>query len=271
MSLPEVKLSMGIHVMHLFYNINRAVWAAQPGVESKNVLARVDALVAANNAACQPRITTYATVGGKADIAFILYAADAGKLAQMHRDLEAAFPVGALQRVYTYLSITELSEYASTEEDYKQMLIRGEKLEPGTEAFEKRFAEMLEKKKEYEYYRLNPELQDWELMGFYPMNKRRAGTDNWYSLDLDTRKKLMGGHARVGRKFGGRISQLITSSTGIDDWEWGVTLVAHQMDALRDIVYEMRFDEVSARYGEFGPFYINLRLSPAQIWDHLRL
>jgi chlorite dismutase len=130
---------------------------------------------------------------------------------------------------------------------------------------------MLEKKKEYEYYRLNPDLQDWELMGFYPMNKRREGGDNWYALDSDVRKKLMGGHARVGRKYGGRISQLITSSTGIDDWEWGVTLVAHQMDALRDIVYEMRFDEVSARYGEFGPFYINLRLSPAQIWDHLRL
>jgi len=164
-----------------------------------------------------------------------------------------------------------LSEYASTEEDYKQMLIRGEKLEPGTEAFDKRFAEMLEKKKEYEHYRLNPELQDWELMAFYPMSKRRQGNDNWYSLDMDARKKLMGGHARVGRKFGGRVSQLITSSTGLDDWEWGVTLVAHQMDALRDIVYEMRFDEVSARYGEFGPFYISLRLGAADIWEHLKL
>jgi chlorite dismutase len=271
MSLPEVKLSMGIHVMHLFYNINRVAWALTPVVEAKNTLARVEALVAANNAACQPRIATYATVGGKADIAFILYAADGLKLAKMHRDLEAAFPAGALQRVYSYVSITELSEYGSTEEDYKQMIIRGEKLEPGTEAFNKRFAEMLEKKKEYEYYRLNPELQDWELMSFYGMSKRREGNDNWYSLDMDARKKLMGGHARVGRKYGGRISQLITSSTGLDDWEWGVTLVAHQMDALRDIVYEMRFDEVSARYGEFGPFYVNLRLSPAQIWDHLGL
>jgi chlorite dismutase len=271
MSLPEVKLSMGIHVMHLFYNIDRVRWSQLPGGESKAALARVEALVAANNQACQPRIATYATVGGRADIAFILYAADGGKLAQMHRDLEAAFPAGTLQRVYHYLSITELSEYASTEEDYKQMLIRGEKLEPGTEAFEKRFAEMLEKKKEYEHYRLNPELQDWELMAFYPMSKRRQGNDNWYSLDMDARKKLMGGHARVGRKFGGRVSQLITSSTGLDDWEWGVTLVAHQMDALRDIVYEMRFDEVSARYGEFGPFYINLRLSAADIWEHLKL
>lgn len=271
MSLPEVKLTVGIHVMHLFYNIDRVVWSQLPGSESKNTLARIEAMVAANSAACQPRIATYATVGGRADIAFILYAADGGKLAQMHRDLENAFPAGALKRVYHYLSITELSEYASTEDDYRGMLIRGEKLTPGTPEFDKRFAEMLEKKKEYEYYRLNPELQDWEIMGFYPMSKRREGNDNWYSLDLDARKKLMGGHARVGRKFGGRVSQLITSSTGIDDWEWGVTLVAHQMDALRDIVYEMRFDEVSARYGEFGPFYINLRLAPADIWNHLHL
>src|SRR5439155_17619751 len=91
--------------------------------------------------------------------------------------------------------------------------------------------------------------------------KRRNAADNWYQLDFGTRKKLMSGHARVGRKFAGRVSQLITGSTGIDDWEWGVTLMAHQVDALKEIVYEMRFDEVSARYGEFGPFYINLRLS----------
>ena len=108
-------------------------------------------------------------------------------------------------------------------------------------------------------------------MGFYGMSKRRSGSDNWYLLDFATRKKLMAGHARVGRKFAGRVSQLITGSTGIDDWEWGVTLMAHQLDALKEIVYEMRFDEVSARYGEFGPFYVNLRLQPAALWQHLRL
>ena len=108
-------------------------------------------------------------------------------------------------------------------------------------------------------------------MAFYPMSKRRAGADNWYLLDFAARKKLMGGHARVGRKYAGRISQLITGSTGLDDWEWGVTLMAHQLDALKEIVYEMRFDEVSARYGDFGPFFVNLRLAPAELWAHLRL
>jgi chlorite dismutase len=103
------------------------------------------------------------------------------------------------------------------------------------------------------------------------MNKRRLGNENWYSLDFATRKKLMGGHARVGRKYAGRISQLITGSTGLDDWEWGVTLMAHQTDALKEIVYEMRFDEVTARFGEFGPFFVNLRLIPGDLWTHLHL
>jgi hydrogen peroxide-dependent heme synthase len=108
-------------------------------------------------------------------------------------------------------------------------------------------------------------------MAFYPMSKRRVAGDNWYSLDFATRKRLMGGHARVGRKFAGRVSQLITGSAGLDGWEWGVTLMAHQVDAVKEIVYEMRFDEVTARYGEFGPFFINLRLGPADLWKHLSL
>ena len=81
----------------------------------------------------------------------------------------------------------------------------------------------------------------------------------------------MKGHARVGRKYAGRVSQLITGSTGLDDWEWGVTLMAHQTDAIKEIVYEMRFDEVTSRFGEFGPFFINLRLAPDEIWSHLKL
>jgi chlorite dismutase len=194
------------------------------------------------------------------------------QLGAMHRELEAAFPAGTLQSVYTYLSVTELPDYVSTDDDLKRMIQHGErKLQPGTPEFEQAFAQAKERNDQYKFYRLNPELEDWEIMCFYPMNKKRSGGDNWYSLDFDTRKKLMGGHAKTGRKYAGRISQLITGSTGVDDWEWGVTLMAHQLDAVKDIVYEMRFDEVSARYGEFGPFYINLRLSPAQVWEHLKL
>lgn len=257
--------------MHLFYRIDRERWAKQPKGEAAQVRYRLETLCATNATTSHPRLVTYANIGGKADLAFMLFAAELGHLGQMHRDLEACFPPGALQKVYSYLSVTELTDYMSTDEDNRRLLTEDEKLQPGTEAYDKRWAELTKRKEDYEKYRLYPELPDWEIMCFYPMNKRRLGSDNWYSLDFTTRKKLMGGHARVGRKYAGRVSQLITGSTGLDDWEWGVTLMAHQLDAIKEIVYEMRFDEVSARYGEFGEFYINLRLQPAMLWDHLKL
>lgn len=271
MAIPVVKLTKGIHVMHLFYRIDRVRWAQLPADRSAQTLQKLQSLCAANSAASFPRLATYANIGGKADLVCMITAAELDQAGQMHRDLENCFPPGALTSVYSYLSVTELPEYVTTEEDMKQTLVLQEKLDSASDAFSKRLAEMRSRQAEYEHYRLYPELPDWEIMAFYPMSKRRTGSDNWYLLDFATRKKLMSGHARVGRKFAGRISQLITGSAGLDDWEWGVTLMAHQADALKDIVYEMRFDEVSARYGDFGPFFVNLRLSPADFWQHLRL
>jgi len=128
--------------------------------------------------------------------------------------------------VYSYLSQTERSEYTTTPEQYAEETLIGEKgLERGSEQFEtelKEFSERIE------------------------MSKRRAGEDNWYSLDFATRKKLMAGHAKTGRTYSGRILQLISGSTGLDEHEWGVTLLAKDTIDLKAIVYEMRFDEVSA-------------------------
>ncbi|MDB6016213.1 MAG: Chlorite dismutase [Pedosphaera sp.] len=271
MSVPTIKLNQGIHVMHLLYRVDRVRWSQVGAAGSAEARTKLAALCAANANASQPRLTSYANVSGKADLVFMLQAAELGQVAQMHRDLEACFPAGTLERVFSYLSVTELSEYMPTEEESRQALIEQEKLAPESEAFQTRMAESNKRRADYEKYRLYPEMPDWEVMGFYPMSKRRAAADNWYMLDFATRKKLMGGHARVGRKYAGRVSQLITGSTGLDDWEWGVTLMAHQVDALKEIVYEMRFDEVTARYGEFGPFYINMRLAPAALWEHLGL
>ncbi len=271
MSLPAVKLNQGIHVLHLFYRIDRVRWGAAGAAAATEARTKLAALCAANANASHPRLTCYANVGGKADLAFMLQAAELGQVAQMHRDLEAGFAAGTLQSVFSYLSVTELSEYMPTEEESRQNLIQQEKLDPESEAFQARMAEANKRRADYERFRLYPELPDWEVMGFYPMSKRRLAADNWYMLDFATRKRLMGGHARVGRKYAGRVSQLITGSTGLDGWEWGVTLMAHQVDALKEIVYEMRFDEVTARYGEFGPFYVNMRLDAAGLWEHLRL
>jgi chlorite dismutase len=272
-TLPVIKLDRGIHAMHLFYRVDRERWARLGSGESARCRARLESLCGANTNPSHPRLSSYANVGAKADFAFFLLSAGLAEVAQMHRDLEACFPPGALQKVFSYLSVTELTEYMPTEEDNRRILIEQEKLDPESEAFQKRLVELRERMRQYEQYRLYPEMPDWEVMGFYPMSKRRVAGDNWYSQDFATRKKLilMSGHARVGRKYSGRISQLITGSTGLDDWEWGVTLMAHQLDALKEIVYEMRFDEVSARYGDFGPFFVNMRMPPAVLWEHLRL
>lgn len=270
--MSSVKLQQGIHVLHAFYRVDRARWAALAVGEAAATCSRLEALCSRWPGPAQPRLLTYANVGGKADLAVVFFADDLQNLGAGHRELETVFPPGTLQPVYSYLSVTELPEYVTTDDDLRRMLQYGEKkLTPGTPDFEAAFIVAKQRNDEYLHYRLYPELPDWEIMCFYPMSKKRDQADNWYMQSLEARKELMKGHARTGRKFAGRISQLITGSTGLDDWEWGVTLMAHQLDAVKEIVYEMRFDEVSARFGDFGPFYINLRLSPGELWTHLRL
>ena len=120
--------------------------------------------------------------------------------------------------------------------------------------------------------RLTPNLPDWPVICFYPMSKRRAAAgQNWYALDFPTRKKLMSGHARVGRNYAGRVLQLITGSTGLDDMEWAVTLFAKTTSDIKAIVYEMRFDEVSAQYAEFGEFFIGLQMPLDSLFARLSL
>jgi peroxiredoxin len=137
MAAPIVKLTKGIHVLHLFYRIDRVMWSMLSPGTSAETLKKFEALCQANSGASNPRMTTFANVGGKADLVFMLTAAELAQLGQMHRDLESCFPAGALQTVYTFLSITELPEYVTNEEDMKQTLL-AEKLDPGTEAFEAR-------------------------------------------------------------------------------------------------------------------------------------
>jgi chlorite dismutase len=103
-------------------------------------------------------------------------------------------------------------------------------------------------------------MPDWPVFCFYGMSKRRNDGNNWFALPFAERRKLMGGHAITGRKYHGKVRQLITGSTGLDEYEWGVTLFAHDTYQIKAIVYEMRFDEVSARYAEFGDFLIGIQL-----------
>jgi chlorite dismutase len=167
--------------------------------------------------------------------------------------------------------MTEESEYLTSSEEYGKTLEREQNLTPGSAEYEKAMGEFTARMAKYRKDKLYPVLPVWEVFCFYPMAKRRLVGQNWYGLGFDERKQLMAGHGRVGRKYHGKILQLITGSTGLDDAEWGVTLFAHDTYEIKSIVYEMRFDPVTVHYGEFGEFYIGLSLPLDELFRRLQL
>jgi len=252
-----VESASGWGVLHLFYRVDRARAEQEPG-GAKRVL---DAITAFTEVAPHQALT-FATLGHKADLGVMAVGPDLARLHAFQVELERA----PLVPTWSYVSMTETSEYAATEDDERTRLADEEGITDATE-LEQRLTVWRERIGHYREQRVYPTLPRRRTICFYPMSKRRVGAaeggDNWYSLSFDERKRLMAGHARVGRTYAGRVTQLITGSTGLDDWEWGVTLFADDPADLKQIVYEMRFDEVSARYAEFGPFVTGLLLEPA--------
>ena len=213
MSEP-VSPSVGWGALHLFCRL-------PAGVDAEAVAAAVKAARSDDH-----QVVTFAVLGHKADVGFFALGPDLWRL----RDLQAALQAAGAELVSSYVSLTEVSEYAVGMPDQ----MKNARLYP----------------------RLPPE--GMPAICFYPMSKRRQEGQNWYLLPYEDRRDLMHGHGAVGRGFAGRVVQLITGSTGLDDWEWGVTLFGRTPDDLKEVVYTMRFDEASARYAEFGPFYTGL-------------
>lgn len=213
--MPEPLVpSTGWSVVHLFCR-------ARPAADREAIVAAVEATRATSH-----QVVTFAVVGHKADLAFMALGPDLWQL----RSLQSALQAAGLDVVDSYVSLTEVSEYAKGMPE-----------------------EMLRT-------RLYPQLppDGKTAVCFYPMSKRRAPDQNWFILPYEERDELMRGHGKTGRTFAGRVLQLITGSTGLDDYEWGVTLFGVHPDDLKDTVYTMRFDEASALYAEFGPFYTGM-------------
>jgi chlorite dismutase len=251
----------GWHVMHLFYHVDHAQWALYSDDEKRQAKIRLTELVQEIRATPDTHLLIFSIATPKADIGFMLLTPDLQVANIYEKQLSLSLGPEILSPSYSYLSQTESSEYTTTREQYAADTLVAEKgLTEGTPEFEAALKEFDERMEHYLKHRLYPVLPDWPVICFYPMSKRRSGNDNWYSLTFEQRRKLMGGHARVGRTYSGRILQLITGSTGLDEYEWGVTLLAKDTIDIKAIVYEMRFDEVSARYAEFGDFYIGMQL-----------
>lgn len=251
----------GWHVMHLFYHVDHAQWALYSDEEQRQAKTRLTELVQEIRATPDTHLLIFSVATPKADLGFMLLTPDLQVANMFEKQLSLSLGPEILSPTYSYLSQTESSEYTTSREQYAaETLVAEEGLTEGTPEFEAGLKAFDERMAHYLKHRLYPVLPDWPVICFYPMSKRRNGADNWYALDFEARKKLMAGHARVGRTYSGRILQLITGSTGLDEFEWGVTLLAKDTIDIKSIVYEMRFDEVTARYGEFGDFYIGMQL-----------
>jgi len=173
----------------------------------------------------------------------------------------------ALWPTYSFVSITEISEYVPTVEQYGKKLIAEGDAE-GSPAYAAKLKAYADRLPMMNRQRLTPEFPPWPATCFYPMNKKRKVGENWFLLPFEERNRMMAEHAKSGMTFAGKVQQLITVGLGLDDWEWGVTLWAKNPQYLTHIVYRMRFDEASARYAEFGPFYTSYIKSPAEMLEH---
>ncbi len=240
---------IGLYVSHLMFDV-----PAEPREHVISAFSNVVSKYKSNDT----QIIVGSTFGHESDgIVMIL-----SKTADEILEIERAIKNSGLIVTDSFLSITELSEYTTTEEQEQARL---DGLDETEEEKQKMMNAWRERMEIYERHRLFPEIPEKEFMCFYPMSKKREVGANWFSLPFEERVKLMQAHGQLGRSYSGRILQLITGATGLTDWEWGVTLFSNKLTDIKDIIYEMRFDEASAIYGEFGHFTVAKICDPSEL------
>lgn len=261
-------------MLHLFFRVDQTVWRYFDQEEQQERLQALEALVNEVRGLSETQLLSFSMVTPKADIGFMMVTPDLHQLDIAAKKLERVLGDGVLVPTFSWLSMTERSEYGMNDEEYAAKLEREENLSPAMPGFEAKmqaFRERIEKYVEERLYPQLPQAEEWPVFCFYPMSKRRNPEQNWYALSLDVRKKLMHGHALVGRRYAGRVRQFITGSTGLDDQEWSVSLFAKTTSSIKEIVYEMRFDEVSVKYAEFGEFFIGIQMAPKALAERVGL
>jgi hydrogen peroxide-dependent heme synthase len=258
--------STGWGVTHLYYRL-RAGRTAEVDKDAewagKELVAAIDTFTAAPD----HQVLCSTVLGLKADLGIMAIGPDLRRHDALARALSSGLVSEMLDPVLSYVSLTETSEYMATVEETRARVLA----EHGPEGAEAHLAEAEARLAKYRDDKLHPRLPRRQVLAFYPMSKARDPDANWYRLPFEQRRALMSGHAAVGRRYAGRVLQLVTGSTGLDDHEWGVTLLADDLAAVKEIVYEMRFDEVTATYGRFGPFLVGLTCEPDELPERLRL
>ncbi len=249
----------GWSVLHLMFRIR---WDLARTLSADERTALADEARAALTVADGGATAFVQMLGHKAELMVIIFRRTFEDLGQAQLNLAQTQLYDLLEPTESYVSVVELGMYDMTTKIHEQL---GAKFTPGSDEFERAFDAEMETQRQRVMSRLFLDVPGGRHVCFYPMNKRRGESLNWYSESFEHRAALMREHGMIGRQYAGKVTQIISGSIGYDDWEWGVDLFADDPLVFKKLIYEMRFDEVSAKFAEFGPFYVGLQFKGEEL------
>ncbi|MGH9531332.1 MAG: hydrogen peroxide-dependent heme synthase [Terriglobales bacterium] len=263
--LPAVPLTVeGLSVLHQMLRFRWGAWRALATSEREAMAAEAaDALAGME----REKSALYALLGHKGDLMVVHFRDSFAQLKEAELALSRLRIWDYLEPASSYLSVIELGLYESTMKVYGEL--RGQGVEPHSAEWKQVAEEVVRRQKEAMRPRLEMEIPGSRYLCFYPMNRRRGEEKNWYTLPIEERARQLEEHGTVGRRYAGAVRQIITGSIGFDDREWGVDLFADDPLVFKKLIYEMRFDEVSAVYAEFGTFYVGVRFPALKLGEWL--
>ncbi len=267
---PTIELTTGWHCLHIYYQVDPAALSALSPSKREQGMEEVTHILDPSREGAPLRLQSSVASGHNADLGLMIMDTNPLKIDGITQSIRSSALGTALKPTYSFVSITEISEYVPTIAQYGERL-RQEGTSPDDPMFAAKVAAYEKRLPAMNQQRIYPEFPNYPICCFYPMNKIRDPHANWYTMPFSERSRLMAEHATSGIKFAGKVSQLITASTGYDEWEWGVTLWSRAPEYIKEIVYTMRFDEASARYAGFGPFYISYIMPAKEALSHLRI
>jgi len=259
---PPVPLTLeGSALLHQFFRFDWKAWRPCADGERKKIAADATAVLRSleRSAPEAPvRSALYSQLGHKGDLILIHFRESLEALNQVELSLAQTDFYGYLTPTHSYVSVVELGLYESTRKTYEAASAKG--LETHSPEWNAEIANSLERSSAAMAPRLFPAVPEAKYLCFYPMDRKRGEQANWYTVPFADRQRMMHEHGLIGRRYAGEVKQIISGSIGMDDWEWGVDLFAEDPVVFKKLIYEMRFDEVSAVYALFGQFYIGVRL-----------
>lgn len=267
-AMPAVPLTVeGAGVLHQMFRLRWAAWKALAPAQRKAIAETAAQVLAAWETPGELQSALYSLLGHKGDLLWIHFRQSFDQLNAAERRVSSLELADYLEPTSSYVSVVELGLYDSSVRLYRSLAERG--IAPDTPEWTAEVEETLAQHRRAMASRLWPSIPGSRYVCFYPMDRKRAESRNWYQLPIAERQRLMHEHGMVGRKYAGEVKQIITGSIGLDDWEWAVDLFSDDPLQFKKIIYEMRFDEVSAVYALFGPFYVGIRLPADRLADWL--